>query len=259
MRIFTLFAFILLTIAVVASFFVTAHDIEHVVVIMLENRAMDHIFGLYPGVDGVNLKGNAEGKPPTCNPIDINDPSKGEVCATDDAYPVARCDPNHDAWAQDQKVFGFNNFATKNFTDPTMQGFVDTERRIALNYTNPGPDYCDVMKVFNRKTLPIHYAFADIGASFNYFYPAFCGPTWPNRLFHLLGGSFGLTETSIPWYMNQEGALYPQKSIIDQVLEAGLTANVVVNDTTWEAMIASIAHNPEIIKTSHDFMEDAMI
>lgn len=257
MKIFNFFAFVLLaTIALCVCSVVTAHTIEHVIVIMLENRAFDQVYGLYnhSGVDGVNLPGNAEGKPPTCNPINYNNPAEGQICASDDAFVVARCDPNHDAWAQDQAVFGIDAFNTRNFTNPTMKGFVDKERRIG--HAKEG-EYCDVMKVFNRTTLPIHYAFADHGAMFNKFYCAMVGPTWPNRLFTLLGGSFGLTATSVPWYLNQEGRLYPQKSIIDQVLEAGLTANVVVNDTTWETMISSIAHNPEIVKLSSDFMEDA--
>ncbi len=33
------------------------HKIQHVVVIMQENRSFDHYFGLYPGADGMPRQG----------------------------------------------------------------------------------------------------------------------------------------------------------------------------------------------------------
>ena len=39
--------------------------IQHVVIIMQENRSFDHYFGTYPGADGIPMK---DGKPAVCNP-----------------------------------------------------------------------------------------------------------------------------------------------------------------------------------------------
>src|SRR5256885_10489116 len=39
--------------------------IQHVVVIMQENRSFDHYFGTYPGADGIPMDGN--GVPTVCN------------------------------------------------------------------------------------------------------------------------------------------------------------------------------------------------
>src|SRR5213592_151764 len=47
------------------------HKIEHVVVIMQENRSFDHYFGMYPGADGYTLDGS--GQPTNCVP----DPRNG--------------------------------------------------------------------------------------------------------------------------------------------------------------------------------------
>src|SRR6476659_6358611 len=47
------------------------HKIEHVVVIMQENRSFDHYFGIYPGADGIPM---TNGVPTVCAP----NPQTGE-------------------------------------------------------------------------------------------------------------------------------------------------------------------------------------
>src|SRR4029078_6670277 len=47
------------------------NKIEHVVVIMQENRSFDHYFGMYPGADGFHL--DVDGQPTECIP----DPRNG--------------------------------------------------------------------------------------------------------------------------------------------------------------------------------------
>src|SRR5579859_1849413 len=44
----------------------TVGKIEHVVLIMQENRSFDHYFGMFPGADGFTL--DAQGNPTNCNP-----------------------------------------------------------------------------------------------------------------------------------------------------------------------------------------------
>lgn len=241
--------FVALLLFVAATTIIDAHTIKHIIVVMVENRAFDFMVGQRPGVEGVKIGGN-------CNPVDLRDPSQGEICITANAPDAARCDPNHDTWSLEQKSFGYKKWFEKDFVRPGMKGYVDTERRI--NLTNALlTDYCDIMKVPPVGMLPVTNAMADEFALFQKFFPSFLGPTWPNRLFFLTGTSAGLTETSIPWYLNEAGRLYPQKTILDQVLEAGLTAKYYANDTWWELMVESLAHNPEILKLTSDLWEDA--
>ena len=67
--------------------------IDHVVVLMFENRSFDHMLGLlyddpaYPGV--------RPGDDAFSNPVDPTDPSKGRVRVTDDASPDLAFDPPH--------------------------------------------------------------------------------------------------------------------------------------------------------------------
>jgi phospholipase C len=50
------------------------HKIQHVIIIMQENRSFDSYFGVYPGADGIPMK---EGKPTVCSP----DPITGQCVA----------------------------------------------------------------------------------------------------------------------------------------------------------------------------------
>jgi phospholipase C len=50
------------------------HKIQHVIIIMQENRSFDSYFGVYPGADGIPMKG---GKPTVCSP----DPITGQCVA----------------------------------------------------------------------------------------------------------------------------------------------------------------------------------
>jgi phospholipase C len=51
------------------------HKIQHVVVIMQENRGFDHYFGTYPGAEGLPIK-NGKGVRETASQLgDITQPS----------------------------------------------------------------------------------------------------------------------------------------------------------------------------------------
>jgi hypothetical protein len=68
-----------------------AHEIEHVVVAMLENRAFDHMLGYYnridPRIDG--LRGDE------CNVRNLTDPAAGKECVNDEALDHCPYDPDH--------------------------------------------------------------------------------------------------------------------------------------------------------------------
>jgi phospholipase C len=51
--------------------------VQHVIIIMQENRSFDHYFGTFPGADG--LPRDAKGNFTTCVPLSLQDPRKGCV------------------------------------------------------------------------------------------------------------------------------------------------------------------------------------
>lgn len=224
--------------------------IKHVVVLMLENRGFNHMLGYRPGVNGV-----APGKPAMCNPISLSDPSKGEICYSNNAQNVPEhfCDPNHDAMPQHIGAFGLAALE-HDFSNASMIGWVDKATRY---WHGKSKNYCSIMECFSPENLPVINALADNFVLHDQFFSSFTGPTWPQRLFSLTGTSRGLTETSTPWYRNVRGELYPQRNIFDQVADAGLDWKVVINDTTWEGMIDTIANHPENVELLSTFFEKA--
>lgn len=96
-------------------------DIDHVVVLMFENRSFDHMLGLlsddpaYPGVRAHD--------PAFANPVDPTDPSKGSVEVTDDGSPDLAFDPSH------SHASVIEQLGLRIIGPPSMQGFVASYAR----------------------------------------------------------------------------------------------------------------------------------
>jgi len=219
---------------------------KHVVLLMEENRAFDHFLGKYPGANG--LTGNEY------NLLNTSDPNSKRIYVTPNASNVNQCDPDHSTPGTSWKLFGKKAFDEKNYTHPTMSGFVEEEAHLK------GPakthDYCGVMNYFLPEDLPVMTSLADEYVLMDRFFASLPGPTWPNRLYFLSGTSAGLTET-FPWYQDKTGHLYPQKTIFDQVTEGGGTWKVYYNDTPWELMLKTLAVNTDKLHPLDVFFDDA--
>jgi phospholipase C len=57
------------------------HKIQHVVIIMQENRSFDSYFGTYPGADGIPMQ---NGVPTVCNP----DPRRSSASSSTTTAPT---------------------------------------------------------------------------------------------------------------------------------------------------------------------------
>ena len=80
-----------------------APKIQNVVVMMLENRAFDHLLGYY-GRDVDKRVDGLTGR--ECNARNLSDPSQGEVCVNDQAKDVCPYDPNHSFAKTTERIFG---------------------------------------------------------------------------------------------------------------------------------------------------------
>lgn len=115
--------------------------IEHVVVVMLENRSFDNVLGgLYPNKSQIEYRGlNDLPEDKKTNPLDPNDPSQGSVSVFqgDDVYPVWTMpypDPGELFADMNQQIFGVVSPASA--STATMKGF-------AWNYRQqPGAAIC---------------------------------------------------------------------------------------------------------------------
>jgi phospholipase C len=144
--------------------------IEHVVVLMQENRSFDHYFGMMPGVRGfADPSGSRQifYQPDADNPdgyllpfhIDTTDTSAQALPSNSHSWG-----PQHDSWA-----------------NGAMNGFVSAHLAadgVAGQYT---------MAYFERNDIPFHWALADAFTVCDGYHCAMLGPTWPNRLYLMTG------------------------------------------------------------------------
>eukprot|EP00756_Hemistasia_phaeocysticola_P010326 Hpha_TRINITY_DN15008_c2_g22::TRINITY_DN15008_c2_g22_i1::g.123944::m.123944/K01114/plc; phospholipase C len=218
------------------------NKIKHIVVLMEENRAFDHMMGWFPGVNG--LKGDE------FNPYDTKDPSKGGVKVSKNAPYISPWGPNHCFNGTKEEIFGKAGEAAAK--DPTMDGFVEThylanKSRYQNNWTIP-------MDMFTPERLPVMKALADNFAVFDRYFCSVPGPTWPNRIFQLMGTSKGDTKTHV-WHPYT--GLYFGKTVFDQIEEVGLDWKFYYADAPLEmALLEKILANPLKVHGWERFKKD---
>jgi phospholipase C len=198
--------------------------IKHIIVLMEENRSFDHLFG-FSKLNVEKLKGNEY------NLVNISNPFGPRVTVSDNAFNVNPCDPNH----------GTPGTLAKMGPGRDMSGFVNNENERGHGGTTR---FCDVMSAFKPSKIPILTMLAAEFAIMDDFFCSHAGPTWPNRMYALSATSMGSTETST-WYEGIEGQMFPQRTIFDQVEEAGLKWRNYYNDTPWENWLEKLAHSPD--------------
>src|ERR1043166_5864781 len=156
-------------------------NIDHFVVLMLENRSFDHMFGLRRGVDGI-LDQNGNSK------FSNQDPDGNDVPATGAApfsIPTKHGrGPFHNLLDVNVQLFGTETPAQG--AVPTMSGFVDNYNTALVSDTNDNftaADLAVVMECFDRGALPTATAIADNFVLCDAWFSEVPGPTHPNRLY----------------------------------------------------------------------------
>jgi phospholipase C len=124
------------------------HKIQHVVVIMQENRSFDSYFGTYPGADGIPLK---NGVPTVC----INDPATNQCVK-----------PYHNS--QDLNHGGPHGEvnATKDINSGKMDGFIGQAQKGQKSCADTNNPNCtangqtDVMGYHDAREIPNYWSYA---------------------------------------------------------------------------------------------------
>lgn len=142
-------------------------DIEHVVIIIQENRSFDHYFGSYRGVRGFSDQSMAFEQSDPANtmhspvgkllPFHLDTFTTDAACTHDIAHDWV---PQHQSW-----------------DSGTMDGFVSSRLPINSN------DAVLTMGYYTRADLPYYYAVADAFTICDNYFCSVIGPTDPNRLY----------------------------------------------------------------------------
>jgi phospholipase C len=142
-------------------------DVEHVVILIQENRSFDHYFGSYRGVRGFSDPSMAFEQPDSTNtasqptgvllPFHLDTSNTNAACTHDITHDWV---PQHQSW---------NNGA--------MNGFVTSRLPINSN------DAVLAMSYYTRADLPYYYAVADAFTICDNYFCSVMGATDPNRLY----------------------------------------------------------------------------
>ena len=183
--------------------------IEHVVVLMLENRSFDHMLGRLPGVNGL-LGRDGRVNTAFANPADAETHgSKSYPAGTPAKYAVPSQDisragfggPGHSFPDATQQLFGTRTATAAQVRQPApLNGFVESylgELRAAGRSQPSDPEIEEPMSSFAPVQLPVISRLAQEFCVCDQWYSEVPGPTEPNRLFVHAGTSMGLTHN--PW------------------------------------------------------------
>jgi phospholipase C len=214
-------------------------QLQHIVVLMMENRSFDHMLGSLPGIGGIDDAGAYT------NPDTNGNPVKPQPLAEFQAQ--LQPDPDHHFPAVDLQIFGGDSSPNRK---PNMQGFVKS-------YFHQQGDVGHSQKImyyFKQSDLPVLTTLAQEFAVFNRWFASIPGPTICNRAFAHYGTSFGRVDLN---------PIYPPetiKSIYTRLINANPkhTAKVYYYDTTSSTMeVANLLQNqPELFGTYGQFLDD---
>jgi len=148
--------------------------IDTVVVVMMENRSFDHVFGALKLLEGRDIDG--------LDPAMINATREGAAIAPGEVVQHCADDPPH-GWtsSHDQYNGGLNDGFVREFQD-----------------SHPDADPAQAMSYQTRDTMPISYALADAYQIPQRWFCSVMGPTWPNRFYGHAGSSGGLQSNELP-------------------------------------------------------------
>lgn len=172
--------------------------IQHVFVLMLENRSFDHLLG-FSGINGTDAEHTRLTKIEGLTGDEFNEWNGRQYKATPGAPGYLKYDPRHEFEDAFYQLTGqqFRPGMTYDTTPINNSGFVADYARLLPPGTNPD-EYGDVMKCYTPEQLPVLNFLAREYAVCDHWFSSLPGPTWPNRFFVHAGSSGGLDHSPKP-------------------------------------------------------------
>ena len=240
-------------------------DIDHVVILIQENRSFDHYFGSYKGVRGFGDQSAAFNQPYPPNsssaptgvllPYHLDTTTTNSACTHDITHDWV---PQHQSWDNGK-----------------MDGFVTS--RLAINAN----DAVLSMGYYTRTDLPYYYALADAFMICDNYFCSVIGPTDPNRLYTMAAsidpdGQNGgpivqtlvatrasmigkLTYTTMPEQLQARGISWKVYNAPDQNLLNGVYSdNVLPYFKNFQDSSSALYKNAFGPQFPTDFLSDAL-
>ena len=189
--------------------------VDHVVVLLMENRAFDHMMGCIdiPGIDGVPPGGHVI-------PVDPTDPSKGNAtikCGT--AKHICSGGP------------GYNMFSPKFAPHANAHTYPYDEQSDSNSYSNGATEGSEAMTAFSPEQVPVKNALAQNFAVFNNWFSSVPSASTPNHLMIQSATSCGIIENIRYSDCGGPTATFPQMTIYDSLYINNRTFGIYMNST----------------------------
>ena len=216
-------------------------NIQHVVVLMLENRAFDHMLGFMkasnPAIDG--LTGTESNPSNPLTPID-------DVTVSQSAPFVLTPDPGHSVADTNVQLFASLNGPPP--VGPPNKGFI-----WSYSQQKPAPvDAKRIMECFDPANVPVLSTLSRQFALCDAWYSSVPGPTWPNRF-------FAHAATSKGFITNSQFNNYDMPTIFESLSARGLTWRNYYHDfsQTWALQRLGTDENRINFRSFGQFKKDA--
>lgn len=192
-----------------------ADPIQHVVVMMFENRSFDHMLGccqkVHSGLDGI-----PEGTPRTNSDAAMPYPQVPGAART------LVNDPKHEL-------------------ENVLAQLADHNSGFVLDYaheypSSPPAERAEVMKYHDLDTLPALHKLARYFLVCDQWFASVPGPTWPNRLFAMSGTSAGRVKMP-SGIMNLDLHWYDQATVFDRLNERNQPWKVYFGDVPLSLLL----------------------
>lgn len=221
--------------------------IEHVIVLMLENRSFDHMLGLLKGKNP-EIVGCLPDEDKCSNLVDPQDDTSKAVSVSDDAVYV-QTSPSHSIAGTTLQIFGQQS--PPDGSQPQMSGFIESYS--SVTGSQEGGE--QVMKCFSADHLPVLSNLTLEYAVIDGWFASVPGPTMPNR-------AYAASATSHGMGINDHETILrgmPQKTMFRQLLDMGLDYRVYFQSVPAVAMFKDMRrfeerHRYRALRT---FYEDA--
>ncbi len=206
----------------------TMPQIEHIIVVMMENHSFDNYLGMLNRGDGFTLRDD--------KPINTNPDGRGNLvrafhmaatCQPVSVGPSQSWDHSHISWDH-----GRND------------GFVEASGDIAMGY-------------WTHRDLPFYYAMARTFPLCDRWFCSVLAQTYPNRRFLLAGTAAGLIATDPAQILN--GPEPPNGSIFERLNDHKIPWRDYASDLPQVALFPSIfkADRGNVVDISHYFADAA--
>ena len=208
--------------------------IQHVFVLMLENRSFDHLLGFshITGIDAITGQPTStEGLDPT---HDQNIGPDGKPVPVSFPAPWALThDPGHEFPDVREQLCG----AGGTYPNINNSGFVS-------NYAKVDPEHPDdIMKCYSPEQLPVINTLVREFAVCDHWFSSLPGPTWPNRFFIHAASSAGLdhspTTADVASSILINGYKFENGTIYDCLDNEGINWTIYKGDAFPQALAIS--------------------